>query len=165
MGSKSLLLRVDSLYLVGTSAVAFLAGTLGMRVAGVGFADAHELALFAGLLLWVAAPRACWHLSAAGVHALFAAANMAHWQSFVSAEIVPVGYVTTAMHLLFVALQVFKARSAASSRSLAAEVVVMKDYRVRSADGTGARSHGAGAGKVRAAAGTVGSDLPAALTA
>jgi hypothetical protein len=123
MGSKSLLLRVDASYLVGTSAAAFMAGALGMPMAGVGFAEAHELALFAGLLLWAAAPRTCWHLSAAAVHALFAAANMAHWQSFVSAEIVAVGCVTTSMHLVFAALQCLAARTAASSRSLAAAEV------------------------------------------
>ena len=46
----------------------------------------------------------------AAVHALFAAANLAHWQTFVSADIVPAGYLTTFMHLLFAALQCLAAR-------------------------------------------------------
>lgn len=84
--------------------------------------DAHELALITGLLLWSASPRPCWHLAAAAVQALFAAANLAHWQTFVSADIVAAGCLTTFMHVVFVALQCVAARAAASSPSLTAAV-------------------------------------------
>lgn len=120
MGSIALLLRTNALYLVTASAIAFVMNGLGMPIAGVGFVDAHELALIAGLLLWSATPRPCWHLAAAGVQALFAASNLAHWQTFVSAEIVPAGYLTTFMHVVFVALQCLAARAAAGSPLTAA---------------------------------------------
>lgn len=120
MGSIAMLLRANASYLVAASAVAFLMDALGRPIAGVGFVDAHELALIVGLLLWSATPRPCWHLSAAAVQALFAAANVAHWQTFVSADIVAAGYLTTVGHLLFAALQCLAARTAASPRELAA---------------------------------------------
>jgi hypothetical protein len=118
MGSTALLLRTNALCLVTASTIAFLMDGLGMPIAGVGFVDAHELALIAGLLLWSASPRRCWHLAAAAVHMLFAAATLAHWQTFVSADIVATGCVTTFMHLLFAALQCLAARAAAGSGSL-----------------------------------------------
>ena len=56
--------------------------------------------------------------------ALFAAANVVHWETFVSADIVLAGCFTTAMHLLFVALQCLAARAsaAASAGTLTAAV-------------------------------------------
>ena len=115
MGSTAKLLRANAQYLVAASAVAFLMDGLGHRIAGVGFVDAHELALIAGLLLWSASPRPCWHLAAAAVQALFAVANVAHWENFVSGDIVAAGCFTTAMHLLFVALQCVAARASAAA--------------------------------------------------
>jgi hypothetical protein len=115
MGTVALLLRTNALYLVTASTIAFLMDGLGMPIAGVGFVDAHELALIAGLLLWSAAPRPCWHLAAAAVQVLFAASNLAHWQTFVSADIVPAGYLTTTMHVLFGVLQCLAARAAMGS--------------------------------------------------
>ena len=41
---------------------------------------------------------------------------MAHWQTFVSAEIIGAGYLTTFMHLLFAAFQCLAARAAALDR-------------------------------------------------
>jgi hypothetical protein len=121
MGSTALLLRANAVYLVAASVLAFALEARGVPMAGVGFVEAHELALIAGLLLWSAAPRPCWYLAAAAVQALFAAANVAHWQTFVSGEIIGAGYLTTFMHLLFAAFQCLAARAAAaSSRSLAA---------------------------------------------
>ena len=118
MGTTAILLRANALYLVSAATIAFLMNALGVPIAGVGFVDAHELALIAGLLLWSASPRPCWHLAAAAVHALFAAANLAHWQTFVAADIVPAGYITTLVHVLFVVLQCLAARAAAGSRPL-----------------------------------------------
>ena len=118
MGTIAMLLRANALYLVTASTIAFLMEAVGVRIVGIGFVDAHELALIAGLLLWSAAPRPCWHLAAAAVHVLFAAANLAHWQTFVSADIVPMGYVTTFVHALFAALQIRAARAASASLSM-----------------------------------------------
>jgi hypothetical protein len=109
---------VDALCLVGASTFAFLMDALGVPVAGVGFVDAHELALVAGLLLWSAAPRRCWHRAAAAVHLLFAAANAAHWGSFVSADIALSAFVTTSMHLLFATLEWVAGRAADGVRVL-----------------------------------------------
>src|SRR5688572_13636214 len=105
MGSIALLLRINALYLVAASTLAFLMDALGVPMAGVGYVDAHELALITGLLLWSASPRRCWHLAAAAVQGLFAAANLAHWEeAFVSADMVTAGYVTTMLHVVFLAL-------------------------------------------------------------
>jgi hypothetical protein len=112
MGTIGMLLRANALYLVTASTAAFLMEAVGVRIAGIGFVDAHELALIAGLLLWSASPRPCWHFAAAAVHVLFAAANLAHWQTFVSADIVAMGCVTTFVHAVFAALQVRAARGA-----------------------------------------------------
>ena len=120
MGSIARLLRVNGFYLVVASTTAFLMDALGRPIGGIGFKDAHELSLIAGLLLWSAAPRRSWHLAAAAVQALFAASNVAHWQAFVSAEIVPAACVTTFMHVVFVALQCLAARTAAGPHSLPA---------------------------------------------
>jgi len=121
MGTIAILLRTNALYLVAASTVAFLMDALGVPIAGIGFVDAHELALITGLLLWSARPRPCWLLAAAAVQALFAAANLAHWQTFVSADMVVAGYFTTAMHALFVTLLCLAARAAAGARSFAVE--------------------------------------------
>jgi hypothetical protein len=82
---------------------------MGTRVAGIGFGEAHELALIAGLLLWQPAPRRCWHLAAAAVHALMAAANLAHWDTLAAAGPETAAF-TTAIHALFAALQLAAAR-------------------------------------------------------
>jgi hypothetical protein len=77
MGTLAAVLRTDATCLVGASMIAFVLDAIGVPVAGVGFVEAHELALIAGLLLWSASARPCWLLAAAAVHALFALANLA----------------------------------------------------------------------------------------
>jgi|SRR5688500_10423290 len=121
MGTPGRALRTDAVCLVAASTAAFVMDAVGMPIAGIGFVDAHELALIAGLLLWSASPRPCWYLAAAAVHTLFAAANLAHWQAFVSADIVTAGYVTTAAHAVFAGLGCAAARTATASSSLAGE--------------------------------------------
>ena len=116
-----MLLRANALYLVAASTIAFLMEAAGVRIAGIGFVDAHELALIAGLLLWSATPRPCWHLAAAAVHVLFAAANLAHWQTFVSADIVAMGYATTLVHALFAVLQLRAARTGSGPTGFSVE--------------------------------------------
>lgn len=121
MGTFAVALRTDAGCLVAASTAAFVLDAAGVPIAGIGFVDAHELALFAGLLLWTASPRRCWHLAAAAVHALFAVANVAHWEAFVSADIVTVGYVTTVAHVLFAGTGYAAARTATASSPLAGE--------------------------------------------
>lgn len=128
MGTIGTLLRANAFYLVIASTGAFLMEALGIRIVGVGFVDAHELALIAGLLLWAASPRPCWHLAAAAVQALFAAANLAHWDTFVTADIVALGCFTTAMHVLFVALQCVAAKTSAAASAGALTAAVETAY-------------------------------------
>ena len=45
MATIAMLLRANALYLVAASTIAFLMEAMGVRVVGVGFVDAHELAL------------------------------------------------------------------------------------------------------------------------
>jgi hypothetical protein len=94
-------LRADAAFLVGGSLAAFALGALGVPVAGMGVGEAHELALITGLLLWHAAPRRPWHLAAAAVHALLAAANLAHGSALVSDGGPATAVVTTMAHVGF----------------------------------------------------------------
>jgi hypothetical protein len=114
------LLRADALYLVTASLAGFVANALGTRVAGIGFGEAHELALIAGLLLWHPSPRRCWHLAAAAVHALLAAANLAHWETLAAGGAETVAAVTTAIHVVFVVLQIVAGARGAEPWSAAA---------------------------------------------
>jgi hypothetical protein len=110
MRSLPTLLRTDAACLVAASILAFALEAIGVAVAGVGFVDAHELALIAGVLLWTATPRPSWQLAAAALHVLFAATNLAHWEFFVSADLVVMGAVTTAAHVLFAVLGIGASR-------------------------------------------------------
>jgi hypothetical protein len=76
---------------------------------GVGFVEAHGLALIIGVLLWGAQPLRFWHLTAAAVHILLGTANLVFWEIFIAADMLVVGYLTTSLHWLFVALQLFAA--------------------------------------------------------
>ena len=62
---------------------------------GIGFIEAHGLALIIGVTLWRIAYSRNWHALLAAVHVLLGTANLAFWQFFI-------GYVTTAAHWLFV---------------------------------------------------------------
>jgi hypothetical protein len=85
--------------------------------AAIGFVEAHGLAFILGVLLWRAAPERSWHLTAAAVHVLLGTANLVFWQIFIAADMLPVGYITTSLHGLFVALQLAAATAAGSGRS------------------------------------------------
>ena len=73
--------------------------------AGIGFVEAHGLALILAVLLWRAAPVRSWHLTAVAMEVLLGTANLAFWQMFVATDALAVGYVTTSLHWLFVAAQ------------------------------------------------------------
>ena len=77
--------------------------------AAIGFVEAHGLALILGVLLWRAAPARSWHLTAVAVHLLLGTANIVFWQIFVAGHVLVMGYITTALHWLFVVLQLLAA--------------------------------------------------------
>jgi len=54
-------------------------------------------------------------LTAAAIHVLLGTANLVFWQLFIAADMLTVGYVTTALHGLFAALQLLAASTAATS--------------------------------------------------
>jgi hypothetical protein len=83
---------------------------------GIGFIEAHGLALIVSIVLWRVAPLRSWHFAAAAVDVLLGSANLIFWQMFIAGDMLVAGYVTTSLHWLFTALQLCAASS--SSRSL-----------------------------------------------
>ena len=73
--------------------------------AGIGFVEAHGLAVILGIVLWRSRAERAAHLTALAVVALLGTANLAFWQMFVATDALAVGYVTTGLHWLFVAAQ------------------------------------------------------------
>jgi hypothetical protein len=116
--SRRILLRANAVYLLGAAGGGMAADLLGIFLAlgpqskiigaaphaGIGFAEAHGLAFIIGLLLWRAEPVRLLHLTAAAAHVLLGTANLAFWPIFVAADALPMGYVTTCPHWLFVML-------------------------------------------------------------
>jgi hypothetical protein len=84
---------------------------------GIGFVEAHGLALILGVLLWRAAPERSWHLTAAAIHLLLGASNIVFWQFFVATNAVPMGWVTTVAHGLLFVLQSIAALTVARAES------------------------------------------------
>ncbi|CDX44704.1 conserved membrane hypothetical protein [Mesorhizobium sp. ORS 3359] len=68
---------------------------------GIGFIEAHGLALIIGVTLWRIAYSHNWHAVLAAVHVLLGTANLLFWQFFIAADVLVVGYVTTAAHFMF----------------------------------------------------------------
>jgi hypothetical protein len=92
-------------------------GVLGPApYAAIGFVEAHGLAFIMGVLLWRAEPERAWHLTAAAVHVLLGTSNLVFWQIFVATDMLAMGWVTTVLHWLFVALQLTAAASTYSRR-------------------------------------------------
>jgi hypothetical protein len=128
---RQLILRANALYLLVAAAGGIWSDVLGIffsrgpvsRIiagaphAGIGFIEAHGLALIIGVLLWRAAPVRAWHLTGAAVHVLLGISNLVFWQIFVAADMLLVGYVTTSLHGLFVVLQLLAARAAGPGAS------------------------------------------------
>jgi hypothetical protein len=79
--------------------------------AGIGFVEAHGLAVILAVVLWRSAPERSAHLIALAVAALLGTANLAFWQGFVVMDALVMGYVTTALHWTFVALNLMAALS------------------------------------------------------
>lgn len=78
----------------------------------IGFVEAHGLAVIIGVLLWRAQPSRFWHFTAAAVHVLLGASNLVFWQIFVAASVLPLGYISTGFHCLFVVLHLWAAAGA-----------------------------------------------------
>jgi len=126
--TRALILRANAIFLLFASSVAFLADIAGSFFAAgpvaalfsqtpylaIGSAEAHGLAFILGVLLWRAVPGRQWHLAAAGIHILLGSCNLLFWDVFVVGDVLAVGYITTLLHWLFVALQLTVAASAAT---------------------------------------------------
>lgn len=128
MKSRTLILRVNAIFLVAASTGGLFMDVSGIFFgrgpqsgilsaaphAGIGFIEAHGLALILGVLLWRAVPVRRWHLTAVAIHILLGTANLVFWSVFVVSDMLAVGYGTTALHWTFVVLQ---ALAAAAERS------------------------------------------------
>lgn len=115
---RQLILRANALYIgvAGFAGVIFdIRGVLyglgpqGRALAnaphaGIGFVEAHGLAVIIAVVLWRARPERAAHLTALAVVALLGTANLAFWQTFVAMDALTMGYLTTALHWTFAAL-------------------------------------------------------------
>jgi hypothetical protein len=117
------ILRANAVYLLTAASSGMLNDILGIYFArgpvayvvrhapdaGIGFVEAHGLALIIGMLLWRAEPSRAWHLVGVAVHVLLGTSNLVFWQLFITADVLMMGYVTTSLHGLFAALQFYAA--------------------------------------------------------
>jgi hypothetical protein len=125
---RRLLLRANAVFLIVAGVGAWVtadfpasfsgSGPFGALIAhqpalGIGFIEAHGLAIILGVLLWRAASATSWHFTAAAIHLLLGTCNIIFWQLFIATDTLPMGWVTTVMHGLLFVLQSFAAWSAA----------------------------------------------------
>lgn len=84
-----------------------MAATLHQNPDAIGFFEAHGLALIAAVLLLIhrRADGASWNWTAACVHLLLGAANLMFWPVFAATGLLALGYATTAMHGVFLLLE------------------------------------------------------------
>ena len=129
---RRVILRANAAFLLAASAGGFAGDVRGIflglgpiaRVvadapyAGIGFIEAHGLAFILGILMWRAEPSRAWHLTAAAIHLLLGTANLIFWQFFIASDMLMVGYVTTALHGLFIVLQIAAAVAAGRQMSV-----------------------------------------------
>src|SRR5262245_18526733 len=115
---RRLILRANALYIgvAGLAGVIFdIRGVLygvgpqgralaNAPYAGIGFVEAHGLAVILAIVLWRARPDRSAHITALAIAALLGTANLAFWQAFIAMDVLLMGYVTTALHWAFVAL-------------------------------------------------------------
>lgn len=82
----------------------------------IAFVEAHGLALIVAVLLLIHRdwPTARWNWVAAATHALLGSANLMFWPIFAANSSLTLGYLTTAMHLVFVALHLIACTKAFS---------------------------------------------------
>ncbi|WP_036098669.1 hypothetical protein [Leptospira noguchii] len=77
----------------------------GQEFIGIGGFEAHGLAFILGVLLFKAEPKRSWHITAMAIHSLLGIANILMWGIFIAVNSLQMGYITTAMHCIFVLLQ------------------------------------------------------------
>jgi hypothetical protein len=124
---RRLLLRADGVFLIVAAVGAWVSadfpasfsgsGPFGPLIAhqpalGIGFVEAHGLAIILGVLLWRAPSATSWHLTGAAIHLLLGTCNIIFWQLFIATDTLPMGWITTVIHGLLVVLQLFAAWSA-----------------------------------------------------
>ncbi len=74
----------------------------------IGGFEAHALAIIIAVLLLRGAKladRRVWHALGLSVHLLLGTANVIFWSSFIQMDVLMVGVVTTALHILFAGAQ------------------------------------------------------------
>ncbi len=74
----------------------------------IGGFEAHGLAVILGILLLRAAKladRRSWHALGLSVHLLWGTANLMFWSSFLQLDVLMIGVVITALHIIFVGAQ------------------------------------------------------------
>ncbi|AKP24986.1 conserved membrane hypothetical protein [Leptospira interrogans serovar Manilae] len=77
----------------------------GQEFIGIGGFEAHGLAFILGVLLFKAEAKRSWHITAVAIHSLLGIANIFMWGVFIAVNSLQMGYITTAMHCIFVLLQ------------------------------------------------------------
>lgn len=131
--ARQLVLRANALFLLVAAAGGFVTDLVGAFAgvgpqgsvlgsapnAAIGFVEAHGLAFIVGVLLWRAAPARQWHFTAVAVHVLLGTANLVFWQLFIDADMLAAGYITTALHGVFVVLQLAAGFTLATQKGVA----------------------------------------------
>lgn len=113
-------LRLDGIFLALAGSLAMVAESIGHFLGvgplaatrgsayTIGGFEAHGLAIIIAVLLFRGAgeaDRKLWHALGLSTHLLLGASNLLFWSSFVQQDVVVVGYVTTALHIVFVVAQ------------------------------------------------------------
>jgi hypothetical protein len=113
-------LRLDGIFLALAGCSAMVTETVGHFVGvgpmamqhgspyTIGSFEAHGLAVIFAVLLLRASTRASrrsWHAVGMTIHLLLGSSNILFWSSFAQMDLVRVGIVTTALHIIFVVAQ------------------------------------------------------------
>ncbi|HKQ26758.1 MAG TPA: hypothetical protein VJT81_20115 [Burkholderiales bacterium] len=113
-------LRLDGIFLAFAGGAAMITETVGHFLGigpmaatlrspyTIGGFEAHGLAIIVAVLLLRAsalADRRLWHVVGLSVHLLLGSANILFWTSFVQLGLLEVGFVTTALHIIFAVAQ------------------------------------------------------------
>lgn len=85
--------------------------------AGIGFVEAHGLALILAVVLWRGPAKRSLHLVGTAIALLLGISNVIFWEMFVHSDSLTVGYVTTGLHAFFAAGQLTMAFPRIASNS------------------------------------------------
>ena len=116
---RTVILRANALYIGLAGAAGVLFDLRGIYLgtgpqgriladaphAGIGFVEAHGLAVIVAVVLWRAVSERSSHLIAMAVDVLLGSANLLLWQIFVAGDALAMGYVSTSLHWTFATLQ------------------------------------------------------------